>query len=101
MLHFECPYDVLEQRILGRAKYPGRSDDNVESMKLRFDTFKAQTLPTLALFRDKNIIVEVDASQDRAEVYALVKAQLETYTDPALAAQPLSEKAEMLLGLRA
>ena len=51
MLYLECPYDVLEKRILGRAKYSGRVDDNVESMKLRFDTFKAETLPTVELFK--------------------------------------------------
>ncbi|MFT7623375.1 MAG: UMP-CMP kinase, partial [Myxococcota bacterium] len=61
MLHFECPYEELEKRILGRAKYSGRSDDNIESMKLRFDTFKAKTLPTLELFKSKNKVVEVDA----------------------------------------
>jgi len=100
MLYFECPYAVLEQRILGRAKYSGRSDDNVESMKLRFDTFKAKTLPTLELFKEKGKVVEVDASQTREEVYAVVREQLSAHTDPELAAQPLSPKAEMLLGLR-
>ncbi len=100
MLYFECPYDVLEKRILGRAKYSGRSDDNAESMKLRFDTFKAKTLPTLELFRSKGKVVEVDASQGRQDVYALVKASLKAYTDPELLAQPLTEKSEMLLGLR-
>ena len=48
MLYFECPYPVLEKRILGRAKYTGRTDDNVESLKLRFDTFKQETLPTVS-----------------------------------------------------
>jgi UMP-CMP kinase len=100
MLYFECAYDVLEKRILGRAKYSGRSDDNAESMKLRFDTFKAKTLPTLELFRSKDKVVEVDASQGREDVYALVKKSLEAYTDPKLAAQPLTEKSEMLLGLK-
>jgi len=100
MLHFECPYEVLEKRILGRAKYSGRSDDNIESMKLRFDTFKAKTLPTLELFKSKDKVVEVDASQGREDVYALVKESLEAYTDPALAAQPLTERSEMQLGLR-
>ena len=100
MLHCECPYDVLEKRSLGRARYSGRSDDNIESMKLRFDTFKAKTLPTLALFRSKNKVVEVDASQGREEVYALVKQSLAAHTDPALAAQPLTEQSEMRLGLR-
>jgi len=52
MLYFECPYEILEKRILGRAKLSGRSDDNVDSMKLRFDTFKAETLPTVEFFKD-------------------------------------------------
>ncbi len=100
MLFFECPYEVLEKRILGRAKYTGRNDDNVESIKLRFDTFKAETLPTVELFKSKNKCVEVDTSLDRQTVYALVEKNLARYTDEALAAQPLTERAEMLLGLR-
>jgi len=100
MLHFECPYEVLEQRILGRAQYSGRSDDNIESMKLRFDTFKEKTLPTLQLFQGKNKVVEVDASQSREDVYTLVKRSLAAHTDPELAAQPLTEASEMRLGLR-
>ncbi len=100
MLYFECPYDVLKERILGRAKYSGRSDDNVDSLKLRFDTFKAETLPTLELFRNAGKVVEVDASQSREAVYALVAKSLEADTDPALAAQPLTEQSEILLGLR-
>jgi len=100
MLYFECPRAVLEQRILGRAKYSGRSDDNVESIKVRFDTFKAETLPTVELFRSQAKCVEVDTSQDRQAVYALVANHLAEHTDKNLATQPLSERAEMLLGLR-
>ncbi|MDE0874844.1 MAG: nucleoside monophosphate kinase [Acidimicrobiales bacterium] len=100
MLYFECPYAVLEKRILGRAKYTGRSDDNVESIKLRFDTFKAETLPTVELFKSKNKCVEVDTSQDRQAVYALVENNLAQYTEKEFVAKPLTERAEMLLGLR-
>jgi UMP-CMP kinase len=100
MLYFECPYDVLEKRILGRAKYSGRSDDNLESMKLRFDTFKEETLPTVELFKSKNKCVEVNASQERQAVYAVLKSNLAEYTDQQLAANPFTEKSEMLLGLR-
>ena len=100
MLYFECPRDVLEQRILGRAKYSGRSDDNVESMKLRFDTFKAETLPTVELFRSKNKCIEIDTSQSRETVYSCVVEQLAEFTDPAAAARPLTERSEILLGLR-
>ena len=72
MLYFECPYPVLQQRILARAKYTGRVDDNIESLKQRFDTFKDETLPTVEFFRSKNKCVEVDTSQDRQTVYNIV-----------------------------
>lgn len=100
MLYFECPYDELERRILGRAKFSGRSDDNSQSLKLRFDTFKAKTLPTLALFRDLDKVVEIDASQGREAVYSVVCQSLAAHTDPQAAAQPLTEMSEILLGLR-
>ena len=100
MLFFECPYDVLEKRILGRAKYTGRSDDNIESIKQRFDTFKAETLPIVELFKSKGKCVEIDTSQDRQAVYELVTQSLSEFTDEAAAARPLTERAEMLLGLR-
>ena len=100
MLYFECPYDVLEKRILGRAKYTGRSDDNIETVKLRFDTFKAVTLPIVELFKGKNKCIEIDTGQDRQVVYELVRNSLADFTDVKLAEQPLTERAEMLLGLR-
>lgn len=100
MLYLECPYDVLEERILARAKYTGRVDDNVESIKLRFDTFKEETLPTVDLFKSKGKCVEIDTSQDRQSVYNAVAENLAEHTDKDLAAKPLTERAEMLLGLR-
>ena len=100
MLYFECPFEVLEKRILGRAKYSGRSDDNVESIKKRFETFKTETLPTVEFFKSKNKCLAVDTSHDRQAVYDLVSQNLAEYTDKELAAKPLTERAEILLGLR-
>lgn len=100
MLFLECPFEVLEKRILGRASFTGRSDDNVENIRLRYDTFKRETLPMVEFFRGLNKCVEIDTSQDRQAVYALVKENLAEHTDPKFAAQPLTEKSEMLLGLR-
>ena len=100
MLYFECPYDVLEQRILSRAKHSGRSDDNVESMKLRFDTYKAETLPTVEHFKEKNKCIEIDTSADRLSVYQHVTEKLAKHSDAKLAEQPLTEQSEILLGLR-
>ena len=100
MLYFDCPYSVLEQRVLGRAKFSGRSDDNVESMKLRFDTFKAETMPIVEFFKSKNRCIEIDTSQGREVVYDLVRKNLAEYTDNEFAEKPLTERAEILLGLR-
>jgi adenylate kinase family enzyme len=100
MLYFECPFEVLEKRILSRAKFSGRTDDNVEAMRARFDTFKAETLPTVKLFKSKGKCVEIDTSEGRSEVYASVREQLAPFTDHQLLEQPLSERAEILLGLR-
>ena len=100
MIYFECPLEVLTQRILGRAQYSGRSDDNVEAMKARFDSFKAETLPIVEHFKTKGKCVEIDTSQDRQTVYELVRVQLADQTDAARMARPLSEDAEILLGIR-
>ena len=100
MLFFECPLAVLEERILKRAKYSGRSDDNIESMRKRFNTYKEETMPTVDIFRKEGHCVEVDTSKERQAVYKLVVAALEPFTDGAMTSRPLSEKSEMLLGLR-
>ena len=100
MLYFECGYEVLKKRILGRAKWSGRTDYNVESMKLRFDTFKADTLPTVEFFKSKGKCVEIDASQERTVVYNFLKDNLTEHTNQELSSNPFTEKSEILLGLR-
>ncbi len=100
MLYFECPFDVLEQRILARAKYSGRSDDNVESLKVRFKTFKSETLPTVELFENKGKCVKIDTSPSRQEVYQVVVSSLAEHTPTEMADRPLTEGSEILLGLR-
>ncbi|MEM7785539.1 MAG: nucleoside monophosphate kinase, partial [Planctomycetota bacterium] len=100
MLYFECPYDVLEKRILGRAKYTGRSDDNLKALKQRFDTFKAETLPIVELFRNQSNCIEIDTGRNRQAVYSEVSQHLAEFTSEETRNQPLTERAEMLLGLR-
>ena len=65
MLFFECPFSVLEKRVLGRAEFSGRSDDNVESLRKRFNTFKEETMQTVNVFRQAGKCVEVDSSNER------------------------------------
>ena len=102
MLYFECPLSVLEERILKRAKYSGRSDDNVESLRKRFTVYKEETMPVVEAFKLKggNMCIEVDTSKAKVDVYDGVKPLLAKFTDPALAMAPLTERSEMVLGLR-
>lgn len=100
MFYFECPYEELKKRILARGKFSGRSDDNVESLKLRFDTYKAETLPTVEFFKEKNKCIEIDSGRDRESVYKDVVASLAEHTEQKYVDKPLSERAEVLLGLR-
>lgn len=52
VLVYQCPLQVLEQRILQRGKESGRSDDNVRSVQKRFETFERDTIPIVNQLRD-------------------------------------------------
>lgn len=49
----ECSESVMEERLLNRGKTSGRSDDNIETIKKRFVTFKEETLPVLEVLGSK------------------------------------------------
>lgn len=100
MLYFECPLAELERRILGRAPFSGRSDDNVESIRLRFETFKAETLPIVSHFKQQGKCSEIDTSLNRQTVYELVRQQLAGRSNAEVMDRSLCERAEILLGLR-
>jgi hypothetical protein len=52
VLVYQCPFAVLEARIVERGKDSGRSDDNLGSVKKRFRTFEADTIPVIDALRD-------------------------------------------------
>ena len=97
MLFFECPLPVLEERIMGRSKFSGRSDDNVEAVRKRFNTYKNETMPIVDVFRGKGKVVDVDSSKGRMEVWEKVKVALKEGSG---VEKPLTERSECLLGLR-
>lgn len=100
LLYFVCPLRELERRILRRAPFSGRSDDNIETLKFRFDTFKAETLPIVNYFNEQGKCVEIDTSLDRQSVYESLSTQLARASNRKVANLPLCDKAEILLGLR-
>ncbi|EFC39103.1 pyruvate phosphate dikinase [Naegleria gruberi] len=72
VLFFDCPEEILEQRLLERGKTSGRSDDNAESIKKRFKTYSDQTMPVIGYFKKTDRVKTIDSSKTQEEVFAEV-----------------------------
>jgi len=53
VLYLHAPQNVLLNRLLSRGETSGRADDNAETIKKRFDTFKKESLPVVSYY-EKN-----------------------------------------------
>ncbi|EER06491.1 conserved hypothetical protein [Perkinsus marinus ATCC 50983] len=72
-LFFDCPEGVMEKRLLSRGKTSGRSDDNLESIRKRFRTYEADTMPIIVRFKAKGKERRVNADRSVEEVWFDVK----------------------------
>lgn len=70
VVFFNANEDTMIERILERAKTSGRSDDNLESLKKRFDTFNKESLPVVEYFDKLGKLRRIDALKSIDEVYA-------------------------------
>ena len=50
VIFLDADEDTMIQRILERSKSSGRNDDNIESLKKRFATFKNETMPIVEFY---------------------------------------------------
>lgn len=73
VLFFDCPEEVMEERLLKRGETSGRVDDNAESIRKRFDTFVKTSMPVIEYYEAKGKVRRVDATKTPDEVYAVVK----------------------------
>ena len=73
-------------RLLKRAETDGRADDKEQTIRVRQQVYADQTAPLLDLFRDRDLLVEVDGLGPVAEVSERLFAALEAKTSatPAL-----------------
>ncbi|XP_070564354.1 UMP-CMP kinase-like [Ptychodera flava] len=73
VLFFDCPEKVCIERCLGRgAAGSGRTDDNLESLKKRFDTYVNSTKPIIDHYAESKLVKTVDGSKSPDEVFATV-----------------------------
>jgi len=73
VLSFEVPPDELERRLLERGKTSGRSDDNIDSIRKRFKTFKDISQPCLTRYKDLKLLHEVDGARPPEVVWQEVQ----------------------------
>lgn len=71
-LFFDCPEEELERRLLGRGETSGRTDDNIESIRKRFATFKSTCYPVIEYYEAKGVAHRIDATKSIDEVFAEV-----------------------------
>ena len=69
ILYFNCPEDILMQRLLKRGETSGRVDDNEASIKKRFTTFKEISSKCIDRYAVKGLVTEIDASGDVSSVW--------------------------------
>lgn len=70
VLFLTCPEHVLLERLLERGKTSGRDDDNVESIRKRFQTFISTSMPVVDYYRAQGKVVDIDSSKSVEAVYA-------------------------------
>ncbi|KAK3167917.1 bifunctional uridylate/adenylate kinase [Lepraria neglecta] len=76
VLFFDCPEDVMTERLINRGKTSGRSDDNAESIKKRFKTFVETSMPVVEAFEKQDKVVKVKAVKSPDEIYEEVKKRM-------------------------
>jgi UMP-CMP kinase len=73
ILFFDCPEKVLEERLLNRGLTSGRTDDNLQSIRKRFQTYQKQTLPVIDYFSAYSKVKWIDSSKPVQEVFEDVR----------------------------
>lgn len=78
VLFFDCSLDVCAERCLGRgAAGSGRSDDNLDSLKKRFQTYSNDTMPIIKHFEKLDVVRRIDASEPPEKVFHKVQEVLD------------------------
>ncbi|KAL9638569.1 MAG: hypothetical protein Q9204_001452 [Flavoplaca sp. TL-2023a] len=75
-LFFDCPENLMQERLINRGKTSGRADDNAESIKKRFRTFIETSMPVVDYFEKQGKVVKVNAAKGPEEIYAEVKKRM-------------------------
>lgn len=74
VLFFDCSEEVCIERCLKRGQAgSGRSDDNIESLRKRINTYNDSTIAIIDHYRQQDLVRRVDARMNIEQVFAEVK----------------------------
>jgi len=82
ILEFQAPEGVVLERLDGRAKVEGRTDDGRDIVKRRLQVYAEQTAPLVAYYRARGNLVGIHADRTVDEVFAEVQRVLEQAVAP-------------------
>lgn len=71
LLHLTCSEETMEKRLIKRGETSNRSDDNPETIRKRFQTFRNETMPVVKKMGEK--VVEVSSEDTIEQVFGKVK----------------------------
>ncbi|XP_047965885.1 UMP-CMP kinase 3-like isoform X1 [Salvia hispanica] len=72
VLFFDCSEEEMQKRLLGRNQ--GREDDNIETIRKRFNVYMESSLPVIEYYSAKGKVKKIDAARPIGEVFEAVKA---------------------------
>jgi adenylate kinase len=75
-VYLYAPDDVLTRRLLERASEGGRTDDTADVIRHRLELYAQTTGPLVPYYRDRGILVSVNADQPPDAVTADIQAKL-------------------------
>ncbi len=73
IIFLNCSFETMVHRLGKRSATSNRSDDNIEILKKRFETYERDTLPVVDWFRAKNKVIEINVEKNIPEVFAEIK----------------------------
>uniref|UniRef100_A0A2N9HSQ3 UMP-CMP kinase n=1 Tax=Fagus sylvatica TaxID=28930 RepID=A0A2N9HSQ3_FAGSY len=72
VLFFDCSEEEMERRLLNRNQ--GREDDNIETIRKRFNVFLESSLPVIEHYNSRGKVRKIEAARPVEEVFESVKA---------------------------
>lgn len=77
-IYLFCSETEMKKRIMKRGLLSGRSDDKLDVIAKRFDTFSKETIPVLNILEKKGSLISICADFDENTVYDSVKNKILT-----------------------